>query len=50
MAKTDDVFVFIGTYPNEAAARAAGTLIVIAPVMVVYMIFQRQFIAGAIKG
>jgi uncharacterized membrane protein len=22
MAKTDDVFVFIGTYPNEAAARA----------------------------
>jgi raffinose/stachyose/melibiose transport system permease protein len=46
--------LFVGQYTTNLPLLSAGTLIVIAPVMIVYMIFQRQFIAGlahgAIKG
>jgi len=46
--------LFVGQFTSNLPLLSAGTLIVIAPVMLVYIIFQRQFIAGlahgAIKG
>jgi len=46
--------LFVGQYTTNLPLLSAGTLIVIAPVLLVYMVFQRQFIAGmahgAIKG
>ncbi len=42
--------LFVGQYTTNLPLLTAGTLIVIAPVMVVYMFFQRQFIAGVAHG
>jgi len=42
--------LFVGQYTTNLPLLSAGTLIVIAPVMVVYMFFQRQFIAGVAHG
>lgn len=46
--------LFVGQYTTNLPLLSAGTVIVIAPVLIVYAVFQRQFIAGlahgAIKG
>ncbi len=46
--------LFQGKYTNDVSLTAAGTIIVIAPVIVVYLLFQRQLIegvtAGSVKG
>ena len=42
--------LFVGQYTTNLPLLSAGTLIVIAPVIVVYMFFQRQFIAGVAHG
>lgn len=41
---------FVQQYGMEIPLLAAGTLIVITPVVVVYLIFQRQFISGLVQG
>lgn len=41
---------FVGQYGTQIPLLAAGTLMVIAPVVVVYLIFQRQFVAGLTQG
>lgn len=41
---------FVQQYGQEVPLLAAGTLIVITPVVIVYIIFQRHFIAGLIQG
>lgn len=41
---------FVQQYGQEIPLLAAGTLIVILPVVVVYLIFQRQFISGLVEG
>jgi raffinose/stachyose/melibiose transport system permease protein len=42
--------LFVGQYTTNLPLLSAGTLIVIAPVMIVYMVFQRQFVAGLAHG
>jgi raffinose/stachyose/melibiose transport system permease protein len=42
--------LFVGQYTSNLPLLSAGTLIVIAPVLIVYMVFQRQFIAGLAHG
>ncbi len=42
--------IFVQQYGTEIPLLAAGTLIVITPVVIVYLVFQRQFISGLIQG
>lgn len=41
---------FVGPYSTDIPLLSAATLIVIIPVVIVYAIFQRQFIAGLLRG
>ena len=41
---------FVGQYTTDIPVLAAGTVIVIVPVMVVYLVFQRHFINGLVQG
>lgn len=41
---------FVGEYGTDIPLLAAASLIVIAPVVVVYLIFQRSFVAGITQG
>ena len=41
---------FVGEYGTDIPMLAAASLIVIAPVVVVYLIFQRSFVAGITQG
>jgi raffinose/stachyose/melibiose transport system permease protein len=42
--------VFQGKYVTQINLMAAGGLIVAAPVLVLYVIFQRKFISGMLAG
>ena len=46
--------LFVGEHINDTSGLAAGALIITAPVLIVYVLLQRQFIrgvtAGSIKG
>jgi raffinose/stachyose/melibiose transport system permease protein len=41
---------FVAPHSTDVPLLAAATLIVIAPITVVYLIFQRQFVAGLLRG
>ena len=41
---------FVGPHSTDIPLLSAATLIVITPVVVVYLIFQRKFIAGMLQG
>ncbi|MFE9043473.1 carbohydrate ABC transporter permease [Streptomyces sp. NPDC014861] len=41
---------FVGAHSTDVPMLAAATLIVIAPVVLVYLFFQRNFIAGMVSG
>ncbi|MFI5527091.1 carbohydrate ABC transporter permease [Kitasatospora sp. NPDC051853] len=41
---------FVGAHSTDVPMLAAATLIVVAPVVVVYLCFQRSFIAGMVSG
>jgi ABC-type glycerol-3-phosphate transport system permease component len=41
---------FVGQYKTDIPVLAAGTVIVIVPVLTVYLIFQRHFINGLVQG
>ncbi|MCL2482150.1 MAG: carbohydrate ABC transporter permease, partial [Propionibacteriaceae bacterium] len=41
---------FVGPHSMDFPLLSAATLIVMLPVVVVYAIFQRQFIAGMLQG
>lgn len=41
---------FVGQYKTDIPVLAAGTVIVILPVLTVYLIFQRHFINGLVQG
>ena len=41
---------FVGQYSSDVPVLAAGTLIVIVPILVVYLVFQRKFISGMLQG
>lgn len=41
---------FVGQYTTNIPVLAAGTVIVIVPVMTVYLVFQRHFINGLVQG
>lgn len=41
---------FVGQFAADFSLIAAGSLLVAAPVMIVYVIFQRQFIGGVLSG
>ncbi len=41
---------FVGQYSSDVPVLAAGTLIVILPILVVYLMFQRKFISGMLQG
>jgi ABC-type glycerol-3-phosphate transport system permease component len=41
---------FVGQYTTDIPVLAAGTVIVIVPVLVVYLVFQRHFINGLVEG
>lgn len=42
--------LFVGQFTTNVPLLAAGTVIVITPVLIVYALFQRQFIAGLARG
>lgn len=42
--------LFVGQYTTNVPLLAAGSVIVIAPVLIVYALFQRQFIVGLARG
>jgi raffinose/stachyose/melibiose transport system permease protein len=44
------LYGFIGTYTSEQHLLAAGTLITAAPVILLYVVFQRQFVQGITVG
>jgi raffinose/stachyose/melibiose transport system permease protein len=41
---------FVGQYSTNIPVLSAGTVIVMAPILVVYLIFQRSFISGLMQG
>lgn len=41
---------FVGQYSSDVPVLAAGTLVVILPILVVYLVFQRKFISGMLQG
>jgi raffinose/stachyose/melibiose transport system permease protein len=45
---------FVGQYSTDVVLLNAGSLLIMAPTIVVFLVFQRQFsramIAGAVKG
>jgi ABC-type glycerol-3-phosphate transport system permease component len=41
---------FVGQYSSDVPVLCAGTLIVILPILVVYLVFQRTFISGMLQG
>lgn len=41
---------FVGQYSSDVPVLCAGTLIVIIPILVVYLVFQRTFISGMLQG
>ena len=41
---------FVGQYSSDVPVLCAGTLIVILPIVVVYLVFQRKFISGMLSG
>lgn len=41
---------FVGQHSTNIPVLSAGTVIVIMPILVVYLIFQRSFIAGLLQG
>jgi ABC-type glycerol-3-phosphate transport system permease component len=41
---------FVGQYTSDIPVLCAGTLIVILPIFVVYLLFQRKFISGMLQG
>lgn len=41
---------FVGQYSSDVPVLCAGTLIVIVPILVVYLVFQRKFISGMLQG
>ena len=41
---------FVGQYSSDVPVLCAGTLIVILPILVVYLVFQRKFISGMMTG
>ncbi|MGW0667237.1 carbohydrate ABC transporter permease [Streptomyces sp. NPDC002746] len=41
---------FVGAHTTDVPSLAAATLIVIGPVVVVYLFFQRNFVAGMVAG
>jgi raffinose/stachyose/melibiose transport system permease protein len=41
---------FVGQYSTNIPVLSAGTVIVMAPIMVVYLVFQRSFISGLMQG
>ena len=42
--------LFVGRYGTDVPLLAAASLIVIAPIVVVYVVFQRSFVAGITRG
>jgi ABC-type glycerol-3-phosphate transport system permease component len=41
---------FVGQYSSDVPVLCAGTLIVVLPILVVYLAFQRKFISGMLQG
>jgi ABC-type glycerol-3-phosphate transport system permease component len=41
---------FVGQYTTDIPVLSAGTVIVVLPIVVVYLIFQRSFISGLLQG
>ncbi|WP_354529721.1 carbohydrate ABC transporter permease [Nakamurella sp. UYEF19] len=41
---------FVGQYSSNIPVLCAGTLVVLAPIFVVYLLFQRKFIGGMLQG
>lgn len=41
---------FVGQHTTDIPVLSAGTVIVIMPILVVYLVFQRSFIAGLLQG
>ncbi|MGM7670858.1 carbohydrate ABC transporter permease [Microbacterium sp. A93] len=41
---------FVGEYSTDVALLSAASLIVIAPVVIVYLVFQRSFVEGVTQG
>jgi raffinose/stachyose/melibiose transport system permease protein len=41
---------FVGQYATDIPVLSAGTVIVILPIVVVYLVFQRSFISGLLQG
>lgn len=42
--------LFVGQYGTDIPLLAAASLIVIAPIVVVYLVFQRSFVSGITQG
>lgn len=42
--------LFVGQYGTDVPLLAAASLIVIAPIVVVYLVFQRSFVSGITRG
>ena len=41
---------FVGQHTTDVPVLSAGTIIVITPIIVLYLIFQRSFVAGLLQG
>jgi ABC-type glycerol-3-phosphate transport system permease component len=41
---------FVGQHTTDIPVLSAGTVIVILPILVLYLVFQRSFIAGLLQG
>lgn len=41
---------FVGQYSTNIPLLSAASLIVIAPIVIVYLIFQRSFVSGLTEG
>ena len=41
---------FVGQHTTDVPVLSAGTVIVITPIIVLYLIFQRSFVAGLLQG
>ncbi len=42
--------LFVGQYGTDIPLLAAASLIVIAPIVVIYLLFQRSFVNGITQG
>lgn len=47
---TRGLFSFYGQYGNDSTLLAAGTLIVAAPLILLYVVLQKYIVAGAVEG